>query len=228
MRLLLLSISLLLNFPAAAFAECDCIWGGPFTEVQGGTDIVIAGTVIGAKGNSVDLSVDQLIRGTEYLPEIRVWMNPGQLCRPESEEFPRDSQWVMALHRVEQLAPGDFNPRTPNRSAGRVGDYSLSSCGGYWLSLNGNLVTGNLAGGGRWQRDPPMSPVLLEPGGGLLPKVAWMPPPCGRRPPLTRNCSGCNWKHACSCASKIAAQSLSRPSNSSSIIRDIPQMQRPS
>ena len=43
----------------------------------------------------------------------------------------------MALFRIEQDVPGGFNPNTPNVSYGRPGDYSLSSCGGYWLSRSG-------------------------------------------------------------------------------------------
>jgi len=155
-------LSLLLSHAAIAAAECDCIWGGSFTQVQAGMDIVVAGTIVSNKGNSVDLEVDQLLRGREYAPEIRVWMNPGTLCRPEVKEFPVDSQWVMALHRINASQPGDFNPNTPNISVGRTGDFSLSKCGGYWLSRKDNLVTGNLVGGPRWERNPDMSPVLLS------------------------------------------------------------------
>ncbi len=155
-------LSLLLSHTAIATAECECLWGGSFTKVQVGADIVVAGTVVSSKGNSVDLVVDQLLRGREYSPEIRVWMNPGTLCRPEAKEFPVDSQWVMALHRINESHPGDFNPNTPNISAGRTGDFSLSICGGYWLSRKDKLVTGNLVGATRWERNPDMSPVLLS------------------------------------------------------------------
>ena len=84
------------------------------------------------------------------------------MCRPETTEFPADSQWVMALDRIEELQPGDFDPNTPNISVGRKGDYSLSKCGGYWLSRKDNLVSGNLVEGARWERNPKMSPVLLS------------------------------------------------------------------
>jgi hypothetical protein len=68
----------------------------------------------------------------------------------------------MALDRIEEQVPGGFNPQTPNVSYGRIGDYSLSSCGGYWLSQHGDRVTGNLVNAPRWERDPPMTPVLLD------------------------------------------------------------------
>ena len=147
---------------ATARAECGCLWQGSFSDVQGDTDLVASGTVTGRKGNSIDLSVERLLRGSEHLPEIRIWLKTGDYCRPEAELFPPGSQWVMALHRIDQEVPGGFDPGTPNISYGRIGDYSLSSCGGYWLKLVDGLVTGNLVQAPRWVRDPKMTPVLLD------------------------------------------------------------------
>ena len=158
----LLAGILLLGSAGHVAAECECVWGGPFTEVQADTDLVVAATVMADKGNSIDVKIDQLIRGQEFQEQIRIWLRTGELCRPELEQFPEHSRWVMALHRIDAVAPGGFNPGTPSISFGRVGDYSLSSCGGYWLSRHENLVTGNLATGTRWVQDPKMSPVLLE------------------------------------------------------------------
>jgi hypothetical protein len=143
-------------------AECECVWGGPFTAVQAETDLVLAATVVNGKGNSIDLKVDQLIRGQEFQDPIRVWLRTGDLCRPDPQQFPLGSRWVMALNRIDTAGPGSFNPNTPNISSGRIGDYSLSSCGGYWLSRHEHLVTGNLAAGPRWEQNPKMSPVLLD------------------------------------------------------------------
>ena len=147
---------------ATARAECGCLWQGSFSDVQGDTDLVASGTVTGRKGNSIDLSVEGLLRGSEHLPEIRIWLKTGDYCRPEAELFPPGSQWVMALHRIDREVPGGFDPGTPNISYGRIGDYSLSSCGGYWLKLVDGLVTGNLVQAPRWVRDPKMTPVLLD------------------------------------------------------------------
>lgn len=115
-----------------------------------------------SKGNSIDLLVLRKLRGSEYRERIRIWLETGDLCRAPVGNFPRDSQWVMALHRIDAQTPGGFNPSTPNISYGRVGDYSLSRCGGYWLSQSENLVSGNLTGGPRWEMEPKMSPVLLD------------------------------------------------------------------
>jgi hypothetical protein len=68
----------------------------------------------------------------------------------------------MALMRIQELPEDGFDPGTPNQSFGRVGDYYLSSCGGYWLNYSGEAVTGNLINAPRWAREPEMTPVLIE------------------------------------------------------------------
>jgi hypothetical protein len=130
--------------------------------VQAGTDLVVSGQVLHGKGNAIDLRIDQTLRGEAHLPEIRIWLKTADYCRPETDLFPAKSQWVMALHRIDQAISGGFNPSTPSVSYGRIGDYSLSSCGGYWLKQTENLVTGNLVNAPRWVRDPKMTPVLLD------------------------------------------------------------------
>ena len=145
-----------------ARAECECLWQGSFAEVQASTDLVVSGEVIAARGNSIDLAIERELRGESGQPDIRVWLRTGDYCRPEPELFPVGSQWVMALQRITEEVPGGFNPHTPNVSYGRVGDYALSSCGGYWLSRNDDWVTGNLVDAPRWVREPKMTPVLLD------------------------------------------------------------------
>ena len=159
-----LSLSVLLWFIAgnSAKAECDCLWQGSFTDVEARADLVVSGSVARSKGNSIDLTIERLMRGEANMSEIRIWLKAGDYCRPEPELFPAGSEWVMALFRIKEDAEGGFNPHTPNISYGRVGDYRLSSCGGYWLSRRGNWVTGNLVQAPRWVREPKMTPVLLD------------------------------------------------------------------
>lgn len=161
-RVLLLGLLGWLVSGTAALAECECLWQGSFAEVQSRADLVVSGTVASGKGNSIDLSVDRLLRGSTDQPRIRIWLKSGAYCRPEPELFPVGSEWVMALFRINEEVPGGFNPHTPNVSYGRLGDYRLSSCGGYWLSRNGDWVTGNLVQAPRWVREPEMTPVLLD------------------------------------------------------------------
>ena len=162
MRYLLLCILASLTTQATAQGECDCLWQGSFAEVQARADLVVSGTVVSAKGNSIDLSVERLLRGNSDAPDVRVWLRTGEYCRPEPALFPPGSEWVMALFRINEEVPGGFNPHTPNVSYGRPGDYNLSSCGGYWLKRSGEWVTGNLVKAPRWERDPKMTPVLLD------------------------------------------------------------------
>jgi hypothetical protein len=162
MRLLLLCILGWLTTAAVARAECDCLWQGSFVDVQAGADLVVSGTVARAKGNSIDLAVERTLRGSTDAAEIRIWLKAADYCRPEPELFPPGSEWVMALSRIVEDVPGGFNPNTPNVSYGRPGDYSLSSCGGYWLSRSGDWVSGNLVQAPRWVRDPKMTPVLID------------------------------------------------------------------
>ncbi len=162
MRLLLLCILGWLISAAVARADCDCLWQGSFVDVQAGADLVVSGTVARAKGNSIDLAVERTLRGSTDAAEIRIWLKTADYCRPEPELFPPGSEWVMALSRIVEDVPGGFNPNTPNVSYGRPGDYSLSSCGGYWLSRSGDWVSGNLVQAPRWVRDPKMTPVLID------------------------------------------------------------------
>lgn len=157
-----LSIALLLLGAGPARAECECLWQGSFADVQHSTDLVVAGEIIASKGNSVDLKISSMLRGKEPSPDIRIWMQAADYCRPEVSLFPVQSRWVMALHRIEDDVAGGFNPHTPNVSYGRIGDYRLSNCGGYWLKWEGDAVTGNLVDAPRWNHEPKMTPVLLE------------------------------------------------------------------
>lgn len=158
--LLLCSVPWLASAPA--HAECECVWQGSFTDVEAATDLVISGTVIASKGNSVDMAAEQVLRGEEPPEPLRIWLHTADYCRPDVALFPVGTQWVMALHKITEEPPGGFNPNTPNISYGRIDDYSLSNCGGYWLRVSEGLVTGNLVNAPRWDRDPPMTPVLME------------------------------------------------------------------
>lgn len=145
-----------------AYADCTCIWRGSFSKIQAATDLVVSATVVASSGNSIDLAINRQLRGDNHLERVRVWLDTGDLCRAEAGTFELNTQWVMALDRIEEVVAGGFNPSTPNLSYGRVGDFSLSRCGGYWLSQTENLVRGNLTGGPRWEMLPKMSPVLLD------------------------------------------------------------------
>lgn len=143
-------------------AACECLWEGSFSEVQHKADLVLSGTVSKRKGNSVDITPLRILRGEFPAQDVRIWLKARNYCRPDAENFPPGSQWVMALNKITLEVPGGFDPSTPNISYGRIGDYSLSSCGGYWLTLKENRVSGNLVNAPRWVHDPKMTPVLFD------------------------------------------------------------------
>ena len=156
-----LAVALLL-VASPATAQCECLWGGSFIDVQADTDLVIASTVLSRRGNSIDIEVGRRLRGDEDRSPLRVWLRTGDYCRPPVDTFPPGTEWVMALQRIDELPEGGFNPATPNVSYGRVGDYTLSSCGGYYLERGGEWVSGNLVDAPRWEYAPKMTPVLLD------------------------------------------------------------------
>lgn len=161
LRLLLLTTALA-NVNTAAAEGCQCLWQGGFAKVQSSADLVISALVINSKGNAIDVAPLRIMRGKLWQDTVRIWLKTGDYCRPPVDDFPIDSTWVMALHKIKDDVPGGFNPNTPNLSYGRIGDYALSSCGGYWLKQEQNWVTGNLIQAPRWDRNPNMSPVSLE------------------------------------------------------------------
>jgi hypothetical protein len=167
---LLLVAGLLYTGPALAQPpeNCECLWHGSFSKVVSRADLIISGQVLSSKGNSADIAIDRILydRGRnnkEFNPVIRIWGDNGKLCRPPISEFPPQTEWLLALHKITDDVEGGFNPHTPNISYGRINDYYLSQCGAYWLQLTEGMVSGNLVKGRRWQwQHKAMNPVLLE------------------------------------------------------------------
>ncbi len=164
--LVLVFLSLLLS--PQSFGNCSCIWQGSFVKAHQQADLIVSGTVISSKGNSLDFDIqttlfDRATPRKEFNPVIRVWGDNGQECRPDISEFPPHSKWVFSLKKITGIPEGGFNPNTPNISYGRVNDYYLSKCGANWLQLHDGYVTGNLVKGRRWEwTNDEMNPVLLE------------------------------------------------------------------
>ena len=155
--------------PDALGADCGCLWQGSFSEVAPNADLVVLGEIQTIKGNAVDLLPEQVLKGDLWLDTVRVWMQARDYCRPPADAFPPGSRWVMALSQIREMPEDGFDPFTPNESFGRKDDYVLSSCGGYWLRVNGDTATGNLVPGTpRFYHQPDMSPVLIELIAGFL------------------------------------------------------------
>jgi len=164
--LILLTLCCLGNASDASDAapdECSCLWQGSFSDVAATRDLTVLGTVIQVKGNAVDIRVESTLLGETWQETMRVWMKTAHYCRPNADNFPIDSRWVMALDQITVVPDNGFNPSTPNISYGRQYDYTLSSCGGYFLQVTGDAVIGNLVPAmPRWEYAPKMTAVLID------------------------------------------------------------------
>lgn len=141
---------------------CECLWEGPFKSVYANADLIVYGEVGATQGNGFDLIVDTIFQGSEHREQIRIWGKKDDLCRPEVDEFTPGSQWVMALKRIDNPPADAFNPFKANISFGRQDDFSLSSCGVYWLPVKQQRVSGNILDGSRWQYiDTKKTPVIM-------------------------------------------------------------------
>lgn len=155
--------TLLVGLATPTAHACECLWQGSFSEVAKDTDIIVLASIERHRGNAADIVIEDTYQGAEWHENLRVWMKVGDYCRPDIENFPEGSRWILALDKIEAIPEGGFNPSTPNISYGRVDDYSLSSCGGYWLAVRGQRATGNLIPGmPRFTDTPKMNPVLVN------------------------------------------------------------------
>ena len=163
-----LASAIALSFLAVCLAipnarACECLWQGSFSKVAKETDIVVLASIERHRGNAADIVIEETYQGAGWHENLRVWMKAGDYCRPEIDSFPEGSRWILALNKIEALPEGGFNPSTPNISYGRIDDYSLSSCGGYWLKVSGQRASGNLIPGmPRFADAPKMNPVLVS------------------------------------------------------------------
>lgn len=138
---------------------CACEWQGPFSWLVDEADIVALVSIDSAKGNSRDVRIDDILKGQEFEPYVRVWGEYADECRADLSQFPIGSRWLMALERIDDVPAGGFNPSTPNISYGRRGDYVLSRCGAYWLREKNGRLRGNITSVFEWDYDPDMDPV---------------------------------------------------------------------
>jgi len=157
-----LFIALVMSVSSPLSSACECLWQGSFSEVAPTADLVVLGTVGRVKGNAIDIDVDVTLTGPDWATAPRVWLKTGDYCRPDVAEFAKGQRFIFALRRLTEVPVDGFNPSTPNLSYGRVGDYALSNCGGYWLRVEGLRASGNLVPGmPRYAQSPKMTPVLI-------------------------------------------------------------------
>ena len=98
-RLTLIIAVLVALLPGAALA-CSCAWGGPFTRVALGTDLIALAEVRSYYRHSMDVTIVEVLRGIETRQAIRIWGDDGALCRPYVTAFPHGTRWIFALKRL--------------------------------------------------------------------------------------------------------------------------------
>lgn len=156
-------LPLLLLVLASSSYACRCLWEGNFTDLELKGKTIVLGSVASHSGNSMDIAISDVIQGAVYQDQVRVWGAIGNLCRADVKEFDTGSEWLLVLESITEVPEWGFNPSTPNYSYGRVGDYTLSRCGVYWLKHHNGYLSGNVDDPRRWlYLDKKKSPVSLK------------------------------------------------------------------
>lgn len=156
------AIILLLGLITSPAWACSCLWQGSFADILANSTHVVHGSIATIKGNSIDIRVIANLKGDTYFDTVRLWGNTGDLCRAEVDQFDLDEEWIFALTKIDEVPSDGFNPMTPNLSFGRVGDYALPGCGGYFLKVQDGWVSGPIIDTTRWDFEPDITPVLLR------------------------------------------------------------------
>jgi hypothetical protein len=131
-RLATAILSTFLCAAGVAFA-CDCIDSGPFLIAARDAPVIIRGRVSYHLQHGLALEVHEVYRGSESRSTIRIWGDNGRLCRRYADQFSDGSEWVFALHQLEDefLLAGEA-----------VGDFQVSSCGEYAVRVvDGHVIT---------------------------------------------------------------------------------------
>lgn len=119
MRLLAWLVALFLGAPALAQA-CSCATGAPFSEASARSPLIVRARVLEhgdfldrRLATSMTVEVQQVLKGEMRGRRMKVWGDPGNLCRPYISKFPVGTQWLLALRE----------------------DGAISICGVHWLRV---------------------------------------------------------------------------------------------
>ncbi len=133
-RLFLMAFFLLLIIPLNQVNACECHWRGPFLSVVRDAPLVVHGRILRHNTGShpsMDVLILETLSGGVLDSGLRIQMGDGLHCRPEAENFPVGSEWILAIN-----GPGS----KPGKGL------ALSICGEYWLRVEGAEVLGSIDG----------------------------------------------------------------------------------
>lgn len=126
---------LFLWYVADPVPACQCSWEGPFLKASCRSPLVVYARIVQFSEKTrdtspfMDIDVIEPFSGGMTDKRLRVWGDPGMLCRADLRQFPVDSEWILALD-----GPGSKPAMSPG--------HALSLCGQYWLGLAGDKVIG--------------------------------------------------------------------------------------
>ena len=113
----------------------------PFSEAEKDAPVLVHARVLeygdyrgGDSPGSMIIEVLTPLRQAKAGERIKVWGDPGNLCRPYVSAFPRGTEWVFALG-AERRSP----PRQHSRQ-----ELAIGGCGAYWLAVRDGKVVGEL------------------------------------------------------------------------------------
>ena len=92
----IVTLLMTLSLPSLAIG-CSCMWGGPFTKVALGKELIVLGEVRSHHKNSMEVKVLEVLKGKEERKTIRIWGDNAALCRPYVSAFPVGTTWLLAV-----------------------------------------------------------------------------------------------------------------------------------
>ena len=134
-------LPMLLAWPAVSFA-CTCGSWMPFADAQEAAPVLVHARVLaygdfnGDSPGSMTIEVMTPLRNAKAGERIKVWGDPGNLCRPYVSSFARGSEWIFAL--------GGDRRSPPRQQGGKPREIAIGGCGAHWLSVRDGKVIGEL------------------------------------------------------------------------------------
>ncbi|WP_460673989.1 T9SS type A sorting domain-containing protein [Larkinella ripae] len=119
---------------------CSCVDGGPFlTIAERGAwmpgVLVVRAEVRNQEAHGIEVKILEVLNGREDKSVIRVWGDPGWMCRSYTTGFKKGEKLVLILDRIDNAYFEDE----------RNGDYELGGCGTF-VVREGNSITGRISG----------------------------------------------------------------------------------
>lgn len=113
---------------------CDCHVDGTFCETLGigSGKLVVKGKKIAQIEHGMDFEISNVYFGVPDSNVIRIWGDPGFLCRVYLNQFEIGEELILILNKVN-VTHEPVPPGFPELALEEIGDYYLNACGVYFL-----------------------------------------------------------------------------------------------